>query len=108
MDNINNIKSSIQSHLLDYILDKITKGEEDIIIEEEGIKYQISFTLNKNNKKYDNISNINLGKREIELKKKYNINLNESLIIFKVDIDIEGYSIPIVEYEIYHPITKKN
>ena len=48
-----------------------------------------------------------MGKREIELKKKYNINLNESLLIFKVDIDIEGYSIPIVEYEIYHPITKK-
>ena len=33
--------------------------------------------------------------------------MNQSLLIFKVDIDIEGYPAPIVEYEMYHPITKE-
>ena len=33
--------------------------------------------------------------------------MNDSLLIFKVDVDFEGYSTTFVEYEIYHPITKK-
>ena len=105
--NINHIKRSIEYHEIDSILDSITKGEESKIIEEKGIKYQLSSTSNQNNKIYDNISNIYLGKCEYILKQKYNIDLNISLLVFKVDINIEGYSTPIVEYEIYHPITKK-
>ena len=105
--NINNIKSSIQSHLIDDLLNNLTKGGEDIIIKEKGIKYHISTTSNQNNKIYENISNINLGKCENVLKKEYDINLNDSLLIFKVDVDVEGYSTTFVEYEIYHPITKK-
>ena len=105
--NINNIKTSITSHSIDFILDNIMKEKEDIIIEEEGIKYQLTSTSSQNNKIDKNISDIYLGKCEQELKKYYNININDSLLIFKLDINIEGYSIPIVEYEIYHPITKK-
>ena len=33
--------------------------------------------------------------------------MTQSLLIFKIDIDIEGYSAPIVEYEVYHPNTKQ-
>ena len=89
------------------MLDNITNLGEDIIIEEEGIKYHLTSTENQNNKIYQNISNIYLGKCENKLKEKYNIALNQSLLIFKIDIDIEGYSAPIVEYEVYHPITKE-
>ena len=106
-NNINNIKNSILSHLIDPILDNIIKLGEYIIIEEEGIKYHLTSTSNQNEIIYKNISNIYLGQCENKLKEKYNINLNQSLLIFKVDIDIEGYPAPIVEYEIYHPITKE-
>ena len=36
----------------------------------------------------------------------YNISENETLILFKYEIYNEGYYIPIIEYEVYHPITK--
>ena len=107
INNINNIKKSIESHSIDYLLDNITNGAEDIIIEEENITYQLSSTLNQNNNNYTNISNILLGKCETDLKEKYNISLNTSLLFFKVDVYIDGYSSPIVEYEVYNPITKE-
>ena len=105
--NINYIKDSIKSNLIANMLNNITNFGEDIIIEEEGIKYHLTSTSNQNNKTYHNISSIYLGKCENKLKEKYNINLNQSLLIFKVDIDIDDYSSPIVEYEIYNPNTKE-
>ena len=81
------------------LLDNIINLGEDIIIEEEGIKYHLTSTSNQNDKIYENISDIHLGKCENKLKEKYNINLNQSLLIFKIDIDIEGFPFPAVEYE---------
>ena len=107
INNINNIKKTIESHSIDYLLDNITNGGEDIIIEEKNIKYQLSSTSNQNNNKHSNISNILLGKCETNLKEKYNISLNTSLLIFKVDAYVDGFSSPIVEYEVYNPITKE-
>ena len=94
-------------HLMDYLLDNITNGGNDINIEEENIRYQISSTWNQNNKDSENISNIKLGKCEDILKEKYNISQDIPLLIFKLDIDMIGYSAPSVEYEIYNPITKE-
>ena len=105
--NINYIRDSFKSDLISSILDNITNLGQDIIIKEEGIKYQLTSSSNQNEKIYQNISNIYLGKCENTLKEKYNINFNQSLLIFKVDIDVEGYPAPIVEYEVYHPITKE-
>ena len=107
MNNINNIRNAIEEHSLDYLLDNITKGGNDLTIVENNIKYQISSSWNQINNNYENISNINLGKCENILKEKYNISLNVPLLIFKLDIDVEGYPAPLVEYEIYNPITKK-
>ena len=42
------------------------------------------------------------------MKSHYNISQNKSLIIFKVDDMINERKIPIVEYEIYNPDSKKN
>ena len=115
-DNINNenkeknikyIKDSMKYYFISPFLDNITNLGEDIIIEEEGIKYHLTSTSNQNDKIYQNISSIYLGKCENKLKEKYKINSNQSLLIFKVDIDIEGYLAPVVEYEVYHPITKE-
>ena len=55
-----------------------------------------------------NISIIELGECENELKKKYDINKNEPLLIYKTDIYEEGLLTPRIEYEIYDIKTKIN
>ena len=107
MNNINNIRKAIEDHSMDYLLDNITKGGNDLTMLEKNIKYQISSSWNQNNLDNENISNIRLGKCENILKEKYNISLDLPLLIFKLDIDVEGYSSPSIEYEIYNPITKE-
>ena len=104
---INNIKNAITSHSIDTILDKIILENNDIIISEKNIKYQITTSLNQNTKEYNNISTINFGECENILKYKYNISINDSLLIFKIDTFYEGYLTPIVLYEIYNPKTKE-
>ena len=106
--NIINIKNSLKSNLIASLLDNITSNTgQEVIIEEDGISYHLTSSANQNYKIYKNISNIYLGKCEEILKNKYNINSDKSLLIFKVDIYIKGYNAPIVEYEVYHPITKE-
>ena len=41
MNNINNLRKAIEAHSIDYLLDNITKGGNDITIEEKNIKYQL-------------------------------------------------------------------
>ena len=55
---------------------------------------------------YYNLSTIKLGKCEQILKDKNNLTENESLIIFKIEHHIEGYNIPLIDYEVYNPRTK--
>ena len=62
---------------------------------------------NQKNNKYDNISTIMLGECEKILKEKNNININQSLIIFKIDYYQPNSLIPIIGYEIFHPVTKE-
>ena len=58
------------------------------------------------NQKNNNISTINLGDCEAKLKKVYGINESLPLIIFKIDYFSPDTLIPIIGYEIYHPINK--
>ena len=103
-----NIKDSITDGSLNDILDNITKNGEDLIINENDIKYQITTTSNQNSDQTNNnISTIKLGECENVLKEKYNISKDDPLLIFKIDAKIEGFSSTVVEYEVYHPITKK-
>ena len=99
-DNIIKIINSITSHSIDPLLDNvIKKNGEDIIIEEKQIKYLITTSSNQKNKKYNDISTIILGECETKLKTYYNISEYESLLIFKVDINLEGLLSPLVIYE---------
>ena len=70
MNNINNLRKAIEDHSIDYLLDNITKGGNDITIEEKNIKYQLSSSWNQNNRDDENISNIRLGQCENILKEK--------------------------------------
>ena len=84
------------------------KEKKDLIVEEDNIIYQLTSTENQEKKENINNSTINLGECENILKKEYNISQNQSLLIFKIDYLQEGSFIPIIEYEIYNPINKKN
>jgi len=48
-----------------------------------------------------------LGECEKLLKNKYNISQDETLIILKMVIYKQGLYIPIIEYQLFHPITKE-
>ena len=64
----------------------------------------LTTTNNQKNNLYENKSSIDLKDCEKKLKKLYNIPLNNSLYILKVDIDLEGINIPKIEYEVYYPL----
>ena len=101
-DIINELMNGNSSFSLYSLLNNtINKEQEDLLVNDDNIKYQLTSTYNQNNKEYSNISTIFLGDCEDKLKNHYHI--NESLIIFKVDYMQEGSSTPIVEYEVYHP-----
>ena len=109
-NNLNKIKDAITEHAIDDLLDDILDGGDDITIYDQKTKYQItsSSSQNENRIKYTNISVIKLGECENILKQRYkNISKDDSLLIFKADFNMEGYSTDIVEYEIYHPKTKE-
>ena len=102
---INNIRTEIQEGSLNSMLNNL-KNDDLYIIDEFIDIYQITTTYNQKNKDY-NISTIDLGECENVLKNQYNISENETLILFKYEFYNEGYYIPITEYEVYHPITKR-
>ena len=104
---LDNIRKEIINHSMDTLLINVTNENKiDLFIREENELYQITSSYNQKNKEY-NISTIKLGICEDILKHKYNITLNNTLIILKIDYNIEGLYIPIIEYEVYHPDTKE-
>ena len=103
---IDNIRNSMTSESMNELLKNITEKGEDLYILDEQVKFQITSSSNQNNKEYEDISTIKLGECENKLKKFYNINEDEDLLIFKADIYYEGLLAPIVVYELYHPTTK--
>ena len=106
----NSILSTLRNQIISHELDsQFYEGQKDIIIFDNDITYQITYTDNQNNNNnpYNNISSIKLGECEQILKNKYHINKNEPLIIFKIDYFEKGLLVPIIEYEIYHPNTNK-
>ena len=102
---INSIKRSIVNGNIKSLLINVTNEKQDLTVEQDDAIYQITSSDNQKNKIYNNISTLNLGECENKLKSYYNISIDESLLIFKVDVYEDGLFIPIVEYEIYHPYT---
>ena len=90
----------------DDIINNIIENKKDFVQKEENITFQITTSENQKNETNYNISTINLGTCEDILKEKYKINKTLPLIIFKIDFYPPDTLIPIVGYEIYHPINK--
>jgi len=106
-DNIlENIRNELINGSLNILIDYIIKKDKkNIVYKYDNLIYELSSTDIKNHD--NNISSINLGKCEYKLKIANDININDSLLILKVDIYEEGMLIPIIEYEIYDFETKK-
>ena len=101
------IKNEIEDGSLDKLLFEIINDKKDRIIRENNFIYQLTSSFNQNNKNYKNITIIKLDKFENIIKEQYDISQNDSLIIFKIEKYKEEILIPFIEYEIYHPKTKK-
>ena len=95
----------IKGLLNEMILPTIYEKNEDFVIQEEDISYQLLSTNTKNN--YNNISSLDLQECENKLKVYYNISDNKSLLIFKIDYNVPDLLIPIVEYKVFHPETNQ-
>ena len=68
--------------------------------------YQLTTSDNQKNNSNKNISTVDLGDCEKILKEKYEIDPSLPLIIFKIDYFSPDTLIPIIGYEIYHPLNK--
>ena len=86
------------------IIDNITNNNQ-VYSEKIGdtILYIVT-TENQKNNSFKNMSTIDLGECENELKEIYNINKSLPLIILKVDYFSNYSLIPIIGYEVYDPI----
>ena len=79
----------------------------ELIKNENNTIYQLTTSFNQNNKKYQDISSILLGDCETLLKEKYKLLKNETLIIFKTEQNFEDVIIPLIEFELFNPLTKE-
>ena len=75
--------------------------ENNIIVKTPSVAFQL--TSLDEQKKNNNMSIIDLGECENKLKEEYNISKEESLIIFKIDIQNKNKSLTYVQYEVYNP-----
>ena len=106
-DIINNIINDIKNGSLNSLLINVTNEYKiDLLVDNNKDIYLITSSFNQKYKDY-NISTVNLGLCENILKEQYKINDNDSLIIFIFENYIDGFSIPIIEYEIFDPNTKE-
>ena len=105
---ITTIIKDIQNGEMDKLLEQVIYDpKEDIIKMEKNIIFQITSSFNQDNKIYNNISSIKLGKCQKILKEKYDISENDPLIIFKTEQKINGLLVPLIEYEIFNPKSKE-
>ena len=103
---INSIREDIINGNID--LSNITNGSStDLLIKTIDTYYQITSSKNQRNNIYNNISSIYLGECENILKKIYEIDVNLPLIIFKVDYFKQDSKVPVIGYDVFHPITKE-
>ena len=104
---VSKIRELISKGELDSILlNKTNENNKGVVIKDESIVYQIVSTENQNNSRKDNISIIELGECENDLRSNHNISKKDSLLIFKMDIYEEGSITPRIEYEVYDSKSK--
>jgi len=109
-DSVNNfIKDIKNGNFDDKIFNLLNKenDDEDYIVYDQNIIFQITTPENQKNKEYENISTIFFDEKcQNILKEKYNISQNQSLLIFKYEYYIPDLHIPLIGYDVFNPETK--
>ena len=83
------------------------ENNKGIVIKDESTVYQIVLIDKQNNSREDNISIVEFGECEKDLRSHYNINKKDSLLIFKMYIYEEGSLTPRIEYKVYDSKSKE-
>ena len=102
---INNFEKYFTSD--DYNTTKIEKGEDEIYQEET---FTITFTSSENQKNNinNNMTRIDLGQCEIELRNFYNLSDDKVLFMRKIDIKMPGMKIPKIIFDVYCKLNDTN
>jgi len=108
-DIINKIRTGLLNHTIDELLKDVIDGKKpELITVQENAIFALTTLDNQKNYILKNESTIYLGECENKLKEHYkNININDPLLIFKIEIFEDGSEYPIIEYEIYNSKTKE-
>ena len=97
-------QENIPIGILNSLIKSVMEDKSDFIEIIDGVYFQISTTENQKNNSNKNLSSILLDNCETILRIIYQINDSLPLILFKIDYKSNDTLIPIVEYEIYHPL----
>ena len=95
-----NIINNIMNGNLNEVLSFIVNEEQVILIPNRNKKYQISTISGQKNLNYS--TSLDFRDCENELKVKYSLNLSEELILFKIENNISGINIPIIDYVLFN------
>ena len=98
---IDQIKNSIKNNELNELLNEIINNQGDYTQKIDEITIQLISLENQDINKKRNISIIDFGGCEEILRSHYGLE-NSSILLYKIDIPISGYSTMIVEYELYN------
>ena len=101
-ETLTDIKNGTLDSLL---LNVINEDKLDYLIEGNNEIYHITSSYNQNNKEYNN-TKILLGECEKKLKEANHIDINDTLIIYKLEYFVDGLNIPIVKFGVFSPNTK--
>ena len=99
---IQNVKVSLISGFNTTLID----NGNDYIVTLDKKAYTFTNTKNQKNQINDNVSTIDLGKCEDKLKEVYNISIDDSLYLLKIDYLIDN--ILKIEYEVYYNFSINN
>ena len=104
-----NIVSNVEDILIseDFNTTSLDNGE-DQVIQTEKMTITLTTSQNQKNNTNNNISTIDLGGCEVELRSHYHLTNNEILYIRKIDVIQEGMNIPKIEYSVYYKSSGKN
>ncbi len=103
---VDDMMKNIQDYMINELNTTSIDNGKDLIISNEKLTYTITTTKNQKNQIEENVTTIDLGECETKLKKVYNISLNDSLYMLKIDIIIDN--IPKIEYEVYYNFSSDN
>ena len=99
---ITNLNEFIENDMntINYIDEK-----NEIIIPKDEMTISFTSTYTQQMNENTNSTTINLGKCEEHLKEIYNISKESNLYILKIDKENKGKNYPLIEYEVFYPLT---